>query len=153
MVGIGLHCAGGALDHRDCRFAALVVGLTTNPQALPGRIVDFSAETGCFAVLIKRDAFDGDRIGRQGQETVQSRPQTFAFDWQAAAIEFSELFARNAGNQAGGINDGSGSGGTAGSDEAGLEEIKDRMRERVKENLSKRNGHNARLNALQGNVP
>ena len=101
---------------------------------------------------LKRYDIEVEWIEQDGPQLVTRT--TFAFDWLAAAIEFSALFARNDGNQAGGINGGSDSGGTAaGSDEGGLEDIKAAIRAKAKGSNFRRNGHNARLNALQGNIP
>jgi hypothetical protein len=98
---------------------------------------------------LKRYDIEVEWIEQDGPQVVTRT--TFAFDWQAAAIEYSELFARNDENQAGGINGGSDSGGTAaGSDEGGLEDIKAAIRAKAKGSNSRRNGHNARLNALSG---
>jgi hypothetical protein len=82
MTGIRAGRIDTALDDLDDRLAGVVEQRFARPQALPFRIVDLTAETRGFCMLIETETDDGIEIRLDGEEAMQRGPQAVAADRQ-----------------------------------------------------------------------
>ncbi len=63
-----------AFDDFQFELAVSIQELLAGPERLPAWILDLTAETGGFTMLIESDAFDGIAIRLQSDETIHGWP-------------------------------------------------------------------------------
>ncbi len=80
-----------SLDHADLDVAAIVEQQLSLPLRFPVGIVDFAAEPGRFAVLVKRQTADRPQVAIDRHKSVQRRPQPHTLDWQHDLLHLARI--------------------------------------------------------------